>query len=776
MSDLRSHPHLTLAEHLAQIREAARAIWGRHSNTLLRLCGEARAWFEDGVTWHDAGKASAAFQKYIADPANYRGPRERKAHTPLSTVCSLLFAQAECWDWRRALSVALLAAGHHSEFKTHQQLDDAFCSMDDVIDLQVRSLDWSALDRAIAATVPRPGTLRGVDLCAGVSDFLVGLVENLHRLGTAEAVSYRLLCQLAFSVLLEADKAFLAVPPQDLPGYLACRQARLAPELVEQFIARKPATTINPLRAAARQALFAGLERAGERRVQTMTLPTGTGKTLLAASWALTLRERIRQEEGQPPLVLIVLPYLAIIDQTAKEYEQLFRSHVEAGELISFHSLSDRAYDRDLEDESQDFFLDTWQSDVVLTTFDQFLFALFSPKARHQMRFHHLADALIVLDEVQALPCVLWNPLCKALEGLTQLGASHVLAMSATQPGFLSAPHELIASCEEFFTRLGRYRIVLRHRTPMTLAGFTDEVKARLAGWEGRRVLIVLNTRRSARSVRDALAEGLPGGLALEFLSADVTPKDRLAAIGRIKQGGPCLVVSTQCVEAGVDIDMDLVVRDFAPLDSIIQVAGRCNRHGLRPRDTVEILSLLDDEKGRPFAGMIYDKVLLQVSHAVLGDRDTIDEESVFPLTRDYFARLSQEKDTGEAETRRWIRWEEMTRVRKLLRGAERPQHAFLVIENDPGLREALEATRQIPDRWARRRALRRLARRLAENTVSVYQANGLDPTDYATPFPPNAPTGEEWFWLLRAGYYTGQRGLDLGGRAGDQEVWGILL
>src|SRR5207253_3610762 len=129
---------------------------------------------------------------------------------------------------------------------------------------------------------------------------------------------------------------------------------------------------------------------------------------------------------------------------TVTEYQAVFKDRVEPGELISYHSLADRTYARDLEDTSQDFFLDTWQSNVVITTFDQFLFALLSPKGRHQMRFHHLADALIVMDEVQALPCILWDPLRQALDGLTRMGTTHVLAMSATQPGFLPAAHKLI--------------------------------------------------------------------------------------------------------------------------------------------------------------------------------------------------------------------------------------------------------------------------------------------------------------------------------------------
>src|SRR5262249_60551140 len=95
-----------------------------------------------------------------------------------------------------------------------------------------------------------------------------------------------------------------------------------------------------------------------------------------------------------------------------------------------------------------------------------------------------------------------------------------------------------------------------------------------------------------------------------EFLTADVTPADRLAAVRRIRKPGPCLVVSTQCIEAGVDIDMDLVIRDFGPLDSLIQVAGRCNRNGERERGRVEVVRVREDDREQEFAGYIYDEVL----------------------------------------------------------------------------------------------------------------------------------------------------------------------
>ena len=166
---------------------------------------------------------------------------------------------------------------------------------------------------------------------------------------------------------------------------------QIAPEFVDRHLQSKEKHTINGLQTQARQALIAGMTSPTEKRVQTLTLPTGTGKTMLAATWALILREKLSQS-GPAPLIMIVLPFLSIIDQTATEYTRMFgQDGVDAGDFISYHSLSDRTFDKDLEDESQNFFLDTWQSSVVITTFDQFLMALLSPKARHQMRCHHLA-------------------------------------------------------------------------------------------------------------------------------------------------------------------------------------------------------------------------------------------------------------------------------------------------------------------------------------------------------------------------------------------------
>ncbi len=784
MKDILSHPHLTLAEHLGEIRAAAVGILGRHGRQLLKNCPEIAIWFDDAVALHDTGKACPQFQEYIPAPQKYKGPKKDKAHTPLSTLFALHHGDIAGWAWQRTMAVAQVAAGHHSEFRDLGSLDTMLsCDFCDVLGRQLPGVDHDALHRAVGRTLPRFEGNAVEDAVDEASDLLkFDLCKRLDALALSQAVRYRLLVQVVFSLLLEADKAFLAVPVGDRDRYLTPRAAALPPRRVDELLAEKPTAAINDLRTAARAAVRNGMARE-TGRVLTMTLPTGTGKTLLAATWALETRKRLYRVDGRPPLVLIVLPFLTVIEQTAREYQDLFPEATKAGEITNYHSLSDRTFAPDLEDQSHDFFLDTWQSDVIITTFDQFLNALLSPKAKHQIRFHHLTDAVIVLDEVQAFPCVLWEPLRHVLAELTQLGSTHVLAMSATQPGFLPDARELIAHPEEFFARMKRYRIVLRHQEAMGLSEFVAKCRRRLAEeWPGKRVMLTLNTRRSARRVRDALAADAERlGYRVEFLAADVTPADRLAAVDRIKTsvGTPCLVVSTQCVEAGVDIDLDFVIRDFGPLDSIIQIAGRCNRNGRIDRGLVEIVRLVDDEgTQRPeFAKQVYrDPARLGATHAALGAIDFIDEEHVYPLALTYFEELVKRKDTGEKAASDWAYWREMDEpVRAMLRGPNRPQETFIVIEQDAELQTDLAAASAVEGHWEKRRELRALAGRIARVSVSVYAREHFDSSDYADPFPPQAQKDDVWFWLLRPGHYTPERGIDFGDKIGD-DVWGMIV
>jgi len=780
---LKSHPDKTLELHLSEVREAAQRIWQQHSSALHEQSTQVRGWLRWAVAMHDIGKACAAFQAYIENVEGFTQRRRLKAHTPMSFVASLTHGKRSQWDWRQTLAVAACAAAHHSEFKSRDELERLLRCTEgqDVLLGQLEGFDWESLSQAVSG-IAGDGDVK-IDAGFATEDDLDEIAEwfeetlvqeSLHEMELPEAIAFRLHCQLVHSILLEADKAYLIISPDERNKFRRAARRNILPVVILDYITQNKRTTVSrldSLRADVRRRLHVGMEKAKSNRIQTMTLPTGSGKTLLAATWAFEQRGQLQSDSHAPP-VIVVLPFLSIIEQTQDIYAKLLGDQ---GGLLSYHSLSIRDHQDSEDPETADFFLDTWHGDVIVTTFDQFLFALLDPRTRHQMRFHQLVDALIVMDEVQALPCALWDIVAKSLTQLTSLGTCRLLAMSATQTGFLPDASELIDNPHGVFSTLARYEILLRHESPISIDHFVEELRTRANDWRQDRVLIVLNTRKSARKVRDAL---VGHGVEVEFLSADVTPRDRLDAIHRIKKGRPCIAVSTQCIEAGVDIDMSLVIRDFAPLDSLIQVAGRCNRNFNRSRETIEFVSL-HNEKGKPYSSMIYDAVLLQETRRVLENHlanqmdNLVREEDVFALTTSYFRALSAKKNLGESHTRRFARWEELPSVHELLRGRQSNQVSFIVIEKDPELKLELGQVIEIEDRWDRRRALRSLSSRIAAVSVSIYVRKDFRPERFAE----RDATGN--FWLLRRGFYEQSRGMDLSQDKGiddEDDTWGIVI
>ena len=747
MSELLSHPHQTLQTHIHDVVKAAEWAINNHSNISFDKNPMLRDLTMRAVDAHDLGKGSNAFQEYIKNPQGFRGNPKEKAHSSLSMLLVLRLAQQEGWAALDTLTVAAAVAGHHSGMPL---ADDFLSRLDIPLSIwknQLTGLPISEL--AIHTGLPVQNIPLSSDIIPEANYLEYDLLEALNELSLLEALELRLNTQFALSVLLEADKTFLAVDKEHRKRLQIPKEIDIPPSCVDVHLSGKPESPLNIRRTKVRQEVLAATDPQMEPGIHTVTLPTGMGKTMVATSWALKLRNALK-EGNHFSKVVIVLPYLSIIDQTVQEYQELLGDLGTPDILLQMHSISDRVFDPEMDGNSNDFFVDTWQSPFVITTFDQFLFALFGPRAKHLMRYHNLYDALIVMDEVQTLPCKLWDSVNHLFQTMVQVGNARFLVMSATQPGFLTNATEMVADPENEFANFQRYQLVLKHGNKQPLEDFASSIIDRLSEFEDKRILITLNTRRSARYVRDALEE--EGVVPLFFISADVTPKDRLCSIQRIKKGTPCTVISTQCVEAGVDIDMDLVIRDFGPFDGIVQIAGRCNRNDKKSRCDVEIVSLVNEKKV-DFAGMIYDDYSLQETHKVLDRRETIGEEEIYGLCATYFDALGK-RDTGKDITKAFAYWQEVPSVRELLRGKQNDKHEFVVAKEDRCLIKAIAEALAIEERWEKRRAIRNLAGRIGRVTVSVYAKRGWDPEDFADVCGP--------FWILRDEYYQSDRGLVL--------------
>ncbi len=757
MTNLKSHPNIQLSEHIAQVMAAADWLCKWHSNEI--ITPEIKRLIKRIILLHDTGKATEAFQKYINNPSEYTDDPMSKAHTPMSTLISFLLLKEGKLDILNKMIIFAVISGHHKGLPSIERLREIGSGtiakilkrqngtllvdlLSSQCNINISNLDFSN----------RPW--------AKMQQYLDNIVfPTFENLTIEQAVKFRLKTQLLFSLLLEADKAFLAV--KEVQKYLQRESKVWKPEWVKQKIGLQKATIVNKIRQSIRINIESKINEIKTPGIFSLTSPTGSGKTLLSATWLLKIREKM-SKKGVCPTAIIVLPFLSVIDQTTKEYETLLTTI--GGEksngswFLTSHSLADRKYKRGLEDDIEHFFIDTWRTELIITTYDQFLMTLMDVRTRYQMRFHNLCDALIVMDEVQSLPCKLWKPLEEILKCLVKVGNTSILLMSATLPAIISEAKPLLEDYNDYFEKFNRYKLQFRVDKKLEISEFCDEVLRRRKKWlqENKRVLITLNTRKSARLVRDKLAEDWPDKFLktpLLFISADVTPQDRLEKIEIIKKDEPCIVISTQCIEAGVDIDMDFVIRDFAPFDSIVQIAGRCNRKGKILHSAIlEIVDLVN-KKGSRYSEMIYDDVHLQITHQLI-EKSTIEEKDILPIATQYFKFLSSRKDTGLKHLERFARWQEDISVRELLRGKEREKYTFLVIEKDPLLKDEMANANEVEDRWKRREAWRNLAGRIAKISVSIFAKYGFNPQDIAYEY-----LGH---WILYDGFYSTDRGLVL--------------
>lgn len=764
---LQSHhdPHKTLREHLQEVQQAAHFILSCHSVNFPQPIINAI------IQCHDLGKGSPAFQTYIHNPVAYNknqaDPRA-KSHALLSAVLATLWAQQEQWSVFDTLILTQAVACHHAGFKNLDELEIALeLDIDDPLVAQYAALDLSLL-----------AEISGLNLLnIDQTDFEAAkrwlfkrqkIKKQLADLALEAALSLRLWAQFCLSVLLEADKAFLALHEEGAAPYLQKTAPEIPPAWIDYYLTQTThSTPLDAFRATLQAQVILNNQQL-TAKCFTLTLPTGAGKTLIAAQWALIRRQQLSLPNGFKPKIIVVLPYLSIIDQVEKIYRQVLgitatEAHTDL--KMASHSLADRNYElegKTLSDSYAEFFLNTWRAEIVITTFDQLLLTLFSAHNKHLMRFHNLMDAIIILDEVQTLPPRLWDITNQTLQTLAKVGHSQILMMSATQPYLLTSAQELVGTAEQvaaIFNQCQRYQIHLQHQLEQPLTEFIDSLVTRVKTWlaHEQRVMITLNTRASAKQVWQALQTELAGQIPIYLVTADVTPRDRLEKIGNILNNQPCLVVSTQTVEAGVDIDMDVIIRDFAPLDKLIQVAGRCNRHNHcgKHGGYVEVVRLLSST-GQKYANYIYDPVLLNTTFEILENYQTIPEESVLTISERYFQLLHDRMNTGKELTKQYAYWQELEKNIHTLLRPQGEQISFIVLDDPAGeiLRSQIESALKIKGRWARRQALQKLAGSINERSVHVYQRRGFHPEDYADLL--------GYLWILKAGFYTATAGLDL--------------
>lgn len=326
--------------------------------------------------------------------------------------------------------------------------------------------------------------------------------------------------------------------------------------------------------------------------VFSLTAPTGSGKTLAMLQFALTHAKR----NGLKRIVLAV-PYLSIIEQTAREYRKVFSDYSESF-ILEHHSLAGVGMEQsdphthDDNERQRRLHSENWDAPIIITTNVQLLESLFSNRPSACRKLHRLRDSVILFDEAQSLPQHLAVPTLAALSHLSSAYHSSVVFATATQPAFDTLdtavrkhaasgwhPTEIVTEHAAMFARLKRVEV----QWPQANESFTwDALAGTLGSDETPQALCVLNLKRHAH----ALLTAMKGADGLFHLSTNLCTAHRRVVLAEVRKRLdpdnplPCRLISTQCVEAGVDLDFPLVYRAMAPLEAVAQAAGRCNREG----------------------------------------------------------------------------------------------------------------------------------------------------------------------------------------------------
>lgn len=600
---------------------------------------------------HDLGKYRAEFQAYL------RGERTSSVETQHA-----IFGAAWAADEGRQQMIAtkLAIAGHHAGLHDHSALEGMFGNRDLRIPESLPEL-LDCLESELGPLPPPPTPP------AWVRDELT--VEFYTR--------------LIFSCIVDADRLDTAEWPKSPPPDAPLDTGTLLAALYAERIQKSAANPASPLVSLRNRIFDTVLERAAlPPGFFSLTVPTGGGKTLASMAFALAHAKAHGLRR-----VIVVIPYLSIIEQNAAEYRRIFGNDV----VLENHS-GVRPNDdvSEKEDSRLELVSENWDAPVIVTTSVQFLESLFASNPSRCRKLHRIPGSVVIFDEVQTLPAHLLAPTFSALRELASNYSTSFVFSSATQPAFrrcASIPdgflpeelREIAPAPDELFRKLRR----VSYNLPSGDEALDwPTVAARLAATP--QVLCVVNLTRHAKELWQELSR-LRSDDSVIHLSSAMCAQHRLFLIEtirlRLRYGRPCRVVSTQLIEAGVDVDFPEVWRALGPLDSIVQVAGRCNREGRRATGTVRVFRPADHKLPPGVYRAAADQA--SITLASMGGGDTAAEKLATGSTifGDYFQSLFQVVNTdhakpGEAtiqEDRAYLRFREVSRKARVIEDSGTP-------------------------------------------------------------------------------------------------------
>ena len=677
LADLKSHPYKTLLCHTDGVVKNVRSLTALPEAELIAMM-------------HDLGKMNPNFQKKLSGAASdgsYSSHAYFSAYVfyvlcahpdNLKKISAFLNKKLTSED---TLALVVLIAKHHGnlpDFQPSRKGDEASTHILSEREIEKLHKFFNAnpdlpIDQFASHYLSTASFQQFVHEEKVKKAFLNRFIFEPRN--NAEPLDFFLKYQLSFACLLQADKAdaatldnFIQSSQKDMAHFQSAYQTCLNSYLKNL----NQDTPLNQLRTKIREEAVGSLRQGitQKRRVFELTAPTGSGKTLMM----LALAGQITTQLSENYRIIYALPFLSITEQVEKEVLTIFEPHREYIQRVDSKAENERfeeiqeALDNDPNEEILkelswvELQENTFSYPFVITTFVRLFETLLSNRNAALLKLPNFSKCIFLIDEVQTLPPRLYGFFIAYLTRFCELFDSYAIISTATQPNFLLPDKDVdsyyvkfakdffpnyqppfpLLSTEHFQNDLfNRYQISYR-QSEIELKELGDLIIE-----EQQSLLVILNTIEDTRDLY-RLLEGQFQHEELHLLNTHFTPNDRKRKIqtikDRLEHDKLTILISTQLIEAGVDIDFPVLYRDFATIPSIVQSAGRCNRNGkLSTLGQVYFFHLVN--KGKNRANLIYrgkDKELLGFTQKALAE-GTYSENSLFKLQKSFFDSVQSE-------------------------------------------------------------------------------------------------------------------------------------
>ena len=653
-----SHPGKLLKVHLEKVVSLSKRFTSSHAAELVSL-------------FHDIGKVNPNFQEKLKGSC----PKEYDHHAYLSAYAFFMFLIKNPDMFKVShgfnsnnylISLITIVAKHHVDLPDMMPNgDNSILSSYEVSNLYAfldkKHISFGNVFSELLGIEPSMPSLMEEER---IRFFFKGIVNKSNDYKVA--LPFYLEIQSIFSALIKADKSdagdmvsTLDKEVEDLKNF-----SHIYPSILQHYLDNlKSQTLLNIERTKIRlesiNSIRKGLKEG--KQIFELTAPTGSGKTLML----LSLASEIIKSKGAKRIIY-GLPFLSITEQVESEVLKILKGYEYFVQRIDSKSTNTRFDDIQKEmDENPseklsqelvalEFQEDTFAYPFIITTFVRIFETLLGNKNHELMKLPNFSNCVFLLDEIQSLPPRLYGFFVAYLDKFCKLTGSFAIISTATQP-VLQLPDSNKDAKDFFMDYEQPFKLLsLSHYENPVFNRYTVEVQksiidieqlGHLVLQEEKSVLVILNTIQDTKELYNIIADNMDERNVL-LLNTHFTPRDRSLKIylakRKLRQGDKVVLISTQLIEAGVDIDFPVLYRDFATISSIVQSAGRCNRNGKNAEKGKVVVVRLGTDQGER-SSLIYrgpDKELINFSRESFYESGNCEEKDMQNIQKTFFEKI----------------------------------------------------------------------------------------------------------------------------------------